>query len=48
MNLYITEDSIDREYEYRNLGNFKRNDKKSLCAIIKNSDLKFISSLKIS
>ena len=48
MNLYMKEDTIDSEYEVRTLGNFARNDKKSRCCIIQNTDLKFISSLIVS
>tara|TARA_R110002073_G_scaffold230162_2_gene391042 strand:+ start:4549 stop:5043 length:495 start_codon:yes stop_codon:yes gene_type:complete len=48
MNLYMKEDTIDSEYEVRTLGNFARNDKRSRCCIIQNTDLKFISSLIVS
>ena len=47
MDLYIMEDEKDNEYEVRQLGNFKRNDKVSSCCVINNSDLTFIASLVV-
>ena len=45
MDLFIMEDDIDNEYEIRELGNFKRNDKKSKCCVIRNENLTFIDTI---